>query len=325
MPSIITHHMFAKEVLNRLNKKTQNRINKELDVYYAFAQSHDYLFYYQLNLKYRKKINELGHYAHRHKSQEYLLNIIKEIKSNNLENNQQLVAYLYGSITHYVLDSTCHPYIFYKTGVYRKKEKDTYKYRGEHNHIEKDLDAIYYEKYTHKKLNTCNVNKEIIKNPIFTDTLINTISNVYKKTYNKDNIGYFFYKGIKHAKIAYTILINDRFGIKKFFLKIIDFITNKHSGCLANYSTYIKNPNLDYLNLNHKEWNHPSIKEIKYNYSFEDLYEISLTKTLNIINEVNKVIYKNQDISILLDVIQDLDYDTGLIIKESKQMRHFEY
>lgn len=325
MPSLITHHMFSKEVLKHLKQDELSRFSNELTIYHTFAQSHDYLFYYTFNPIHAKRIKNLGHYAHRHKTQDYIVNIIKEIKENNLENNQQAIAYLYGSITHYVLDTTCHPYIFYKTGVYRPNEKDTKKYHGEHNRIEKDLDAIYYEKYTNKKYNTCNVSKEIIKNPTFTPELLTTINNVYKETYNQDNIGYYFYRGIKHAKIAYTLFINDHLGIKKFLYKLLDTITFKHFGYIAAYSTYIKHPNLNYLNSDNKEWNHPSNPEQIYTYSFEDLYNQSIKKTLTIIREINKVLYEDKPLKEILKYMPDLDYATGMIIKEKKVMRHFEY
>lgn len=325
MPSITTHHIFSKDILKHLKQDELNKFNQELTIYHTFAQSHDYLFYYTFNLKHYKRIKALGHYAHRHKTQEYLLNIIQEIKDNHLEDNHQLIAYLYGSITHYCLDTTCHPYIFYKTGVYRKNEKDTKKYHGGHNRIEKDLDAYYYEKETNKKYNTCNINKEIIKNPIFSKELLTSLNNIYKKTYNQDNIGEYYYKGIKHAKIANTLIINDRFGIKKLLYKFLDFITFHKFGYIAAYSTYIKHPNINYLNLEKKEWNHPSNPDIKYNYSFPELYNQSIEKSLTIIREVNKVLYENKPITDLLDYIPDLDYSTGMIIKEKKEMRHFEY
>lgn len=316
--------MFSKEILNHLNNKELNRFNDRLDIYHTFAQSHDYLFYYTFG-KNRKKINDFGHYAHRHNTQEYIINIIKEIKKCNKENDPELIAYLYGIITHYVLDSTCHPFIFYKTGVYRKKEKDTIKYLGGHNNIEKHLDAIYYKKYTNKNYNLCNVSKEIIGNPTLSNNLINTINKVYKNTYNQDNIGNIYIKSINDAKIIYKTFINDRLGIKKAIYKILDLLINKNKHCISNYSTYILKPNLKYLNNSNKEWNHPSLPNIKYTYSFEDLFNISIKKTLKIIKEINKVLYENKPIKDILEHIPDLDYSTGLVIKDSKQLRHFEY
>lgn len=45
-----------------------------------------------------------------------------------------------GSICHYVLDSTVHPFIVYKTGVFDKKQKNTYKYNNIHTFMETFLD-----------------------------------------------------------------------------------------------------------------------------------------------------------------------------------------
>ncbi len=324
MPSITTHHMFSKELLKHLTKEELKRFDKELTIYHTFAQSHDYLFYYTFDIKNALRIRSLGHKAHHEKTQDYIINIVKEIKDNHLEKNQQALSYLYGSITHYCLDSTCHPYIFYKTGIYRKNNPNSKKFRGEHNHMEKDLDAIFYERYTGKKYNTCNLNKDIIKKPIFEDKLITLISNVYKKTYNENNIGIFYYKSIKHTKIINFLAINDRFGIKRVIYKFIDFITKHKFGYIQAYSTYILKPNTSFLNKEHKTWNHPSNKEITYNYSFDDLYNQALDKSLKIIREINKVLYENKDFNNLYKYIPDIDYSTGVIIEESRRMDFFE-
>lgn len=316
--------MFAKEVLNSLTKDELSKFNQELTIYQTFAQSHDYLYYYTFDIKNSKRIKALGRRAHHKHTQDYLINILKEIKENHLEDDQQAIAYLYGSITHYCLDSTCHPYIFFKTGIYRKANKESHKYKGEHNRMEKDLDAIYFEKYTGKKYNKCNLNRDIIHKPIFSSKLKTLITDVYKKTYNEDDIGTFYYKGIKNAKIVNALAINDPIGIKRILYKIIDKITNKQFGCLQAYSTHILKPNLSYLNKEHKTWNHPSNPDIKYNYSFEDLFDMSKEKAVKIIRELNKVLYENKQIEDILKYIPDIDYSTGLLIEESRRMDYFE-
>jgi len=321
MPSITTHHMFAKEVLNHLSFKEKSHFKNEALIYYTFAQSHDFLFYYTFGFKNVLKIRELGHHAHHHKTGEYLINIVKNIKEKKLENNPQAMAYLYGSITHYCLDTTTHPYIFYKTGIYRPENKDSIKYKGEHNHIEKDIDAIYYEKYT---TNKCNISKEIIGKPKFSLTLTNLISSVFKETYNEEKIGIYYQKAIKHAKIISTLAINDKLGLKKSIYTLIDKITKKRFGLLNVYSTHILHPNISYLNLEHKTWNHPCDKNLLFHDSFEDLYEKSLKKCLNIIKAINKVLYENKNINTLTKLIPNLDYSTGFIEEKNKRMDYFE-
>ena len=140
MPSILTHYSFAKDVYNKLDAKTKNRTDEE--TMEIFAQSFDYFFYYNVfDFKNRKMIHDLGKTAHRSNTQLYFINIIKYIVKNNLQENKEVMGYLYGSLTHYTLDTICHPFIFFKTGVYYKNMKATAKYRGMHTKVEKNIDA----------------------------------------------------------------------------------------------------------------------------------------------------------------------------------------
>ena len=322
MPSITTHHIFGIEVYKNLKEK--NILKNDLLIYQTFTQSHDYLYYYTFDFKNAKKIKNLGSKGHHEKTQEYIINIIKNIKKNNLSEHGPAIAYLYGVITHYVLDSTCHPYIFYKTGVYRKHDKNTHKYLGGHTHIEKQLDAYYYKKYFNKDYKYCNINKEIIKNPIFSNELTNLITASYKETYNIDNIGNIYQKCIKDAKIIMSLRSNDRFGIKKGLYRFIDLIT-RNKFHLKYYSTHINKIEKTFLNEDRQTWHHPSNKEITYNYSFEDLFNLSLKKTISIIEDVNQYLYDRKDLEELKESIPNVDYSTGFDLDKNIRMDYFEY
>ena len=144
MPALATHKIFAESVLKNLD---ENKVDK--DTYFIFSQSHDLLYYYKgKNYKFYNKQGTKGHHKN---TQEFILNIIECIKANNLVKDKQCMAYLYGTITHYYLDSTCHPYIFYKSGVYKKYSLDTLKYKGQHNLLERSLDSALYENAYNKK------------------------------------------------------------------------------------------------------------------------------------------------------------------------------
>ena len=321
MPSITTHYIQSEEVYKKLNKEEKEHIKDNKTIFNIFTQSHDILFYSIFN----KKISNLGHYAHHHETQNYLLNIIKEIKTRKLESNPEIMAYLYGVITHYSTDIICHPYIFYKTGVYRKHQKWTHKYRGEHNHIEKEIDAYYYEKYFHQKYNRCNLNKEIIKKPEFSNNLIDLISKVYKKTYNEDEIGKIYYKCISYCKIVNTIVVHDFFGIKKCIYMLIDLIARRRIGFITSYSNHIMKPKKSWLNEEHNEWNHPCYKEKKFHFSFDDLFNQSIEKSINIIKEVNKYLYGNGNLNSLKTIIPNDDYATGITCDDPHTLEYFEY
>ena len=45
-------------------------------------------------------------------------------EENNLENNNDVLTFLYGYIMHYALDTKVHPYVIHKAGIFNKKKKD---------------------------------------------------------------------------------------------------------------------------------------------------------------------------------------------------------
>ncbi len=330
MPSLITHHIFANEVYKKLDKKITDKISKEKIIYLTFAQSHDYLFYYKsLNIRKSKQVNFLGKIGHRRKTQTYLLNIIETIKKFHLEQYQPDVAYLFGSITHYVLDSTCHPLIFYKTGVYDPRDKKTLKYKGLHSLMERHIDSLYYKKYYKQDYIKCNVTKDIIRKPKLSIDLITLINMVYEDTYGVKNVGFYYKRGIHDARITYSLFINDKIGIKRKIYSFIDKITSNRYGYLYCFTTSFT-PDKKYLNTNHKVWNHPCIKEKTYTYSFDDLFEQSIAKCVKIINAIYKVLYENERIDILYELIPNISYSTALSLEKGKinsnrKMEFFEF
>ncbi len=327
MPAFTTHDISAKEVYEKLNNKLKNKFNKELTIYQTFSQSHDYLFYYLSPIiKEKNRIRWIGKIAHRRKTQDYILNIIKLIKKFHLEEYQPDIAYLFGSITHYVLDSTCHPLIFYKTGIFdkRKKRKEHKKYEGMHALMERSIDSYYYKKYYKKDYKYCNISKDIIKKPKLSIDLITLINMAYKETYDIEKVGIYYKKSIKDAKLIYKLFIQDRYGIKLKIYKLLEKIKRSNKDTLCCFSTSYKY-DINYLNNHHKKWNHPCFLDKTYTYSFEDLYEQSIKKCITIMNEVYKVLYENKDIDSLKNIIPNISYSTGLELDKNKEMKYFEY
>ena len=298
MPSIVTHYYFAKEVADNLKLNINNN-------YYIFAQSHDYL-YYSHNKKYRR----LAHTAHIKNTQKYILKIIKFIKDNNQTKNINTLSYLYGVITHYVLDSTTHPYIFYKGGLKSFN----------HREIERNIDSLIYEEKTNKPYKKLKVSKEIIVNPLFTRNLMKCIDYAYSETYNINNISKAYARSIKQARLLFNLTSYDKLGIKLSIYRLIDKLFKTKTYCLSNH---IKG-NVYYLNNEKNKWIHPCIKSKTYKSSFNDLYKTSIKKCTNIINVVNDYLNNKITLNQLMKNIPNVSYTTGLLIEENKKMNYFE-
>lgn len=323
MPSLVTHYAMADTVYNSLPIKIQNKIDRPL--YNVYSQSFDNFFYYNFfDLKKGDEIRSFGHIGHKLNTQLYLINIVKNIITLKLENAPKALAYLYGSINHYTMDATCHPHVYYKAGVFLKNNKETYKYRGKHTYVEKNIDAYYSLLLFKKPIYKLNIVNELLGNTTFSKSLITLMNKSFKDTYNKDNMGNYFVKSFNHSKKVISLLYMDRYGIKRNIYSFIDLFNRKNTP-LKYYSLYIREPDVRCLNINKKEWNNPCDTTIKYHTSFIDLYNESVKKSLKIIKCVNDVLNGKKDINSLTKIIANISYRSGLPIENDKPIKYFEY
>lgn len=309
MPAIYTHNVFAKNVFNNLDVKIQDSFNKSINIYEIFSQSFDFLYYYNfLSLKPGRKIRKFGRYCHRNNTQDYLLNIITYIKKNKLYKKADILAYLYGSINHYICDTTMHPYVNYLSETAQDKI-------GMHTKLEFEIDAYYYEKITNKPFYKYDITKDLLKKTKFTKRLKNCMNEVYKSTYNQDNLGEIYEKSYNQSRTLFKLGMLDKFGIKKFIYKILD-IFSKPFGFKCSYvSFYIKNIDTSFLNIDKKEWFNPYAKEITSNLSWDELMNYAKDKSIKIITLCDKYFKNKISLKKIKEEIPNISYSNGLLIK----------
>ncbi|MBE6160936.1 MAG: hypothetical protein E7158_01770 [Firmicutes bacterium] len=327
MPQLITHNIFATEVYENLNQDIQKSICNSLPIYKMYAQSFDtFIYYFSLNFKKVKLMTNLRKKGHKTKVNKYFINMINNIKTLNLEKNEEALAYLFGSITHYVLDSTCHPFIFYKTGVYSKNnKKDTNKYKGLHMNMETNIDAFFYINKFKKSFHKVNTTKDFIPKIKFSKNLELIMNKTIKDTFNIDNSAKYYFKGYNNSRWLYPLIINDKHGIKIKIYKVLDkllFFTNYK---FEYFSTYIKQPKIYYLNIEHKKWVFPSNEKIKSNESFIDLYNKAIKKAIILITGAYNVLNGTVKIEEFEKKIENLSYVRGLDCDNSTYMKYFEF
>ena len=324
MPQLITHNIFAKEVYNSLNIKIDS-IN--IAVYEMYAQSFDnFIYYISPNINKMNKIHKFSKRGHKTRVKKYFMNMIKNIIDMHLENDPDALAYLFGSIDHYVLDSTCHPLIFYKTGVFSPKDrKGTKKYLGLHTDMETHIDAFYYINRYKKSFHKVKTAKEFIPKIKFSKTLENLMNKTFEDTFKEKDAAKYYFKAYKNSRWMYPLFINDKYGIKKIAYKLVDKIYYHRNTNYEYISTYIKQPKINYLNIEHKKWVYPSDKKIKMNDSFIDLYDKSLVRAKELIETAYKVLNKKAKLKEFEDIIGNLSYVRGLDCDNSTYMKYFEF
>ena len=309
MPATITHHTFAQDVFNCLPKKIKKNIDE--DLLYTFSQSTDaFMFYNVESLKKGKDIRKLQKITHTTKTQEFFITLTSYINDNNFKYNKQIMSFLYGFICHYVLDSNMHPYICYRTGMFNRKDKTTYKYMGQHAIMETYLDN-YILKTRYKK-NYNNLTKKDLKIHLkeFNNELNTTIDYIFYKVYEVNNISKIYYKAIKQMKRFITRYRIDNLGIKKSFYSIANkIIPYKYDFRTLSYH-YNNDEMTSYLNNNHDTWYYPTEPTISSNESFEEIYIRSKKEALKIIENIN--LYFNNEAKSLKNVFTNKSYLTGL-------------
>ena len=323
MAGTITHGYFSIDVYNRLDDNIKDNLKNNKETFKTCNLGHD-IYYYSHNF-YNKSQKNIGNYMHKHDTKNFFINTIKYIKDNHLENNYEIIAYLYGYIGHYALDSTTHPYITYKTGYFNKRKKETYKYNSKHGELESYIDTYFINKnenikpYKFKIHNFC-FNTEISKE------LEELINYTLYKTYKFNNMGKCFKSGIRNMKTSYRIFRYDPLKIKVNIYKFIDFFLPKKVRKLScNMYSYDLNNNDYYLNLKHKKWCHPRYKNEVSTESFIDLYNDSIDKAVYLINEVNKVLYKSKDISYLDKIFLNTSMTSGKDCNDKAKNKYFEF
>ena len=313
MPSIVTHHLFAKDCLLDYEKK----VNK--DIYYIFAQSFDNLAYYHFFWSFNNEVKNLGKIAQSTKTNEYFLNILKYIKANDLKNDKDVMGYLFGSICHYALDSTCHPFVVYETGTVNIDQK----YRGGHEKMEVMLDAIMYEEKEHKPLYKESLSDTLLPKVTFSNNLKCTIENAFEKTFKIDKMGVKYEKAYKMGNFILKYFVTDKTGIKKKIYKLKDYFGK---GRMYQYLSFnVKKLDKNFLNLEHCEWCYPTDNTITKKSSFYELYE-EASKFARRLFKISLDYLDNKiDEKKVNTEFKDLSYVTGLDWHLKKKTKYFKF
>lgn len=105
MPTTYAHDLFGKRVYRKLSAKLQHLIRSNGNLYRIGQHGPDILFYYFIS---KNPVTQYGVQMHGRKAREFFEKGMAKVRE---EKNPALMAYLLGFGCHYILDSTCHPYV----------------------------------------------------------------------------------------------------------------------------------------------------------------------------------------------------------------------
>ena len=119
--------------------------------------------------------------------------------------------------------------------------------------------------------------------------------------------------------------MKDRYGIKKLGYHTIDICTPFKNSLYSSYSQHVPKVNKKLLNADNLPWCNPVDKDMFYEKSFFNLYDEALNYSINLIKTANCVIKNEQNISELLKLLGNKNYETGLSIDDKRLLQYFEF
>ena len=322
MPSTIVHSYFVKDVLDILPDKIRTKLNA--DRCRMFGQSVDsFMFYNLFSIFPGKKIRKFHDTFHTQKTRDFFINLLNIISSNHIDDTDTY-SFLVGFICHYVLDSNAHPYIFYKTGVFHKNERSTYKYNNVHAFMEAFLDMDMIARRENVNPYHYNFDSFCFNCKKFSDDLSFVIDSVFFDTYQISNMNKIYYKSLKQMRRALLLFRRDPYAIKKNLYKLVDTFTPKRCYRFEAISYhYPLDDKHDFLNNEHRLWRNPCIYDMTSTESFVDLYLKAIKHAKTLICAAFDYLDGKE---IELDkVFTNLSCVTGLNCDEKKELKYFEF
>lgn len=322
MPASATHSFFAKDVYDILPGNIKNNLN--VSRLKTFAQSTDSLMFYNLLSVFPgKNIRLFQKHFHRYQTQEFFINLLRYIKDSG-KMDVDTLSFLVGFISHYALDSTVHPYIFYKTGLFDKNKPNTYKYNNIHTFMETFIDNDMIRRRFKTNPYNFNFSKYCFNTDCFSDDLNKAINYSFFNTFKLKDMDKIYFKSLKQMKFFIKYFRQDKYGIKKNIYKFFDSFTSKKTFRFEALSYYYPlNDRHNFLNMEHKMWRNPTTYDITSTESFVDLY-LKALKISKILVCASFDYLNGKDID-LEKIFIDNSYVTGLSCNSKKELKYFEF
>lgn len=112
MPSCYAHYRFGHRMLKKLPPEARAVVRRNRTMYDLGVHGPDFLFYN--NPIFPDRLYRLGQEAHALTGRTFFLRAVRQLRLDPGEGAQ---AYLWGVLTHFVLDSVCHPWVNSVTGA----------------------------------------------------------------------------------------------------------------------------------------------------------------------------------------------------------------
>lgn len=305
MPNIITHTLFADEVSDLLGLDVMLGRHQLFEI---GGSGPDVLFFHGISpyktpvvSKFIRQVGSELHEGHVNDFYKSALNSIRREKNNQIRDD--MIIYVCGHLCHWALDSTMHPYIFYKTGFKRPRSA------WDHHRFESLMDALMLKYKRDETIQDYDVTKITRHKPFQARAMARIYIPAIKDIFDIDVRPYVIEEALQDW--------NDMQGVfrDKTGRKIKGFQTLEKPLHLDNlFSGFAVPPvpedNYDIFNLMHSEWQNPATEEV-FTDSVLDLYEQAKRKAITAITLFLEAVTSRAKEKEFLEFIGDRNYGTG--------------
>lgn len=308
MPNIITHTLFANDISVRVDDSIKSWLKPRMHLFQIGSNGPDFLFFHGMDPKkfyFKSDLRSAGSRFHAGNVNDFYQSALTSIRNEeNEEVKWDMIAYMCGHLCHWALDSTSHPYIFYRTGTCKGKSA------WYHHRFESVLDALLLEV---KK--ECTI--EDFKFYEISDASLEearAIARVYvpaiRNIFGYDVQGHHILESL-NAWCFMEKVFYDPNSKKIDLLKHIEKVTHTENFLSGYIVPSDVEDEYDVLNLKHNRWVHPSDSNFVSTESFFDLYDRALLLAQEAIRVFLACVDNPDNDSDLMLVLQDRNYDLG--------------
>lgn len=299
MPSILTHHYFANTFIERQQKRWPF-LKPLAPLVWIGSQGPDPFFFYgrapfQSRLA-KASMNQFGSFLHNQPPHQSIWPLIR-YGWRGSKANDVTRAYVLGALTHYVLDRTCHPYVFYRSG-FDEHGALTDHYNADHAKLEVEIDLGLIK---HLQLSSSVYQPKVTLqvDPVS----LQTISQLYFQAFPKHVNHEAFQQAVEDMKATYQFLYHGSW-INRL---LVILIAGKRSlpFSLIHPHTISSERSHTVLNLYHKKWRHPVTGQA----STESIISL-IEKSEKLIDNLAKLLSQDDvSESMIKTWCDDVDYD----------------
>lgn len=315
MPGFMTHYLFGRDAYQKMDGGPQKRIiSLNAGAYGLGLQGPDIFFYYLPS--YLIHGRNLGSVAHTEATAAFFRALLDSASYLPRRSDREIAeAYISGFLGHYVLDTTCHPFVYARTR-YSRGERD---YFSRHAYLETDIDrALLKERlgclpsgfHARQTIALSRRQKKIIATMLY---------DAYRAALPRFHASRATMRlGIAAIQLG-TRALHDASGKKKTLARIVERYVPGYpifSPLIASDTLTFTN---DPFNEKHAEWTNPWDDSIRSTESFYDLYDKAMDRYLAQVKKLHALLHTWRDADAyqkrfkdFLHEYQNLSFHSGL-------------